>query len=40
MNEFEIVILQRQIWWSAKKREGFGRRKEKNENEKKRRHQN
>jgi len=38
VNVFEIVIFLRQVWWSAGKREGFGRRREKNENEGKRRH--
>jgi len=33
VNESEIVIFLRQIWWSAGKREGFERRKAKNENE-------
>ena len=38
VNESEIVIFLRQVWWSAGKRKGFERRKEKNENEAKRRH--
>ena len=38
VNVSEIVIFMRQIWWSAGKREDFGRRREKNENEGKRRH--
>ena len=29
VNESEIVIFMRQIWWPAGKREGFGRRREK-----------
>ena len=38
VNESEIVIFLRQVWWFAGKREGFERRKEKNENEAKRRY--
>ena len=38
MNESDIIIFLRQVWWSARKRKSFKRRKEKNENEAKRRH--
>ena len=38
VNEFEIVVFLRQLWWTAGKRKGFEWRKEKNENEGKRRH--
>jgi len=38
VNKFEIVIFLRQVWWPTEKREDFGRRREKNENEGKRRH--
>ena len=38
VNESEILVFLRQVWWSAGKREDFERRKEKNENEAKRRH--
>ena len=38
VNESEIVAFLRQVWWSAEKRESFGRRREKNENEGKRKH--
>ena len=38
VNEFEIVIVLRQVWWAAGKKKGFKGRKEKNENEGKRRH--
>ena len=27
LNEFEIVILLRQVWWAAGKRKGFERRR-------------
>ena len=37
MNESEISVFLKQVWWSLGKREGFGRRIEKNENEGKRR---
>ena len=37
-NEFEIVVFLRQVWWAAGKRKGFGKRREKNENDGKRRH--
>ena len=29
VNEFEIVVLLRQVWWAAGKRKGFERRREK-----------
>ena len=38
VNESTIIVFLRQVWWSAEKREGFERRREKNENEGKRRH--
>ena len=38
VNESEIVIFMRQVWWPAGKREGFERRREKNESEGKMRH--
>jgi len=38
VNESEIVIFLKYVWWSAGKREGFERKREKNENEGKRRH--
>jgi len=38
VNEFEIVVFLRQIWWTAGKRKGFERRRRKNENEGKKRH--
>ena len=38
VNESEIVAFLRQVRWFAGKREGFGRREKKNENEGKRRH--
>ena len=38
VNESEIIVFLRQVWWSARKKEGFGRRREKNENEGKKRH--
>ena len=38
VNESEIIVFLRQIWWSAGKRENFGRIREKNENEGKRKH--
>ena len=28
VNEYEIVVFLRQVWWYAGKREGFGRRME------------
>ena len=27
VNEFEIVVFLRQIWWSVGEREGFGRKR-------------
>ena len=36
VNESEIIVLLRQVWWYARKREGFGRRRIKNEMERKR----
>jgi len=38
VNEFEIVVFLRKVWWAAGKRKGFGKRREKNENEGKMRH--
>jgi len=38
MNESEIIVFLRQVWWSARKREGFRRRRGKNENERKMMH--
>ena len=38
VNKSEIVVFLKHVWWYAGKREGFGRRKGKNENEEKRRH--
>jgi len=40
VNESEIIIFLRQVWWYAGKREGFGRRKRENEIERKRRRKN
>ena len=37
VNESQIVIFLRQVWWSMGKREGFKKR-EKNENEEKKMH--
>ena len=37
VNESEIIIFLRQVWWYAGKREGFGRRRRENEIERKRR---
>jgi len=37
VNESEIVVFQRQVWWAAGKRKGFERRREKNKNEGKKR---
>ena len=38
VNESEIVVFLRQVWWTTGKRKGFEWRKEKNENKGKRRH--
>ena len=38
VNESEIIIFLKQVWWSAGKREDFDKKKEKNENETKRKH--
>lgn len=38
VNEFEIVVFLKKIWWAASKRKGFERRRRKNENEGKKRH--
>jgi len=38
VNESEIIIFLKQVWWSAGKREDFEKKKEKNENETKRKH--
>jgi len=36
MNESKIFIFLRQVWWYARKRESFGRRRRENETERKR----
>jgi len=38
VNEFETVVFLKQVWWVTGKRKGFGKRREKNENEGKIRH--
>ena len=38
VNESEIIIFLKQVWWSAGKREDFEKKKEKNENEGKKMH--
>jgi len=38
VNKSEIVVFLRQVWCTARKRKDFGKRREKNENEEKRRH--
>ena len=38
VNESEIIVFLRHVWWAAGKRKGFERRRGKNENETKKRH--
>jgi len=38
VNEFEIVVFLRQVWWAAGKRKGFREEERENEIEEKRRH--
>ena len=38
VNEFEIVVFLRQVWWAAGERNGFGEEERENENEGKKRH--
>ena len=38
VNESEIVLFLRQVWWPAGKKRGFWEEKEKNGNEGKKRH--
>jgi len=38
VNESEIVVFLRQVWWAAEKRKDFGEEERENENEGKKRH--